>query len=80
MDNGTVYKCVTCNKPFTSREPRELPVCRECMTLVAEKRVCRTCGNPFTINVGEKAWYHNKGLALPARCYKCRQNRRNAEK
>ena len=38
--------------------------------------ICLECGQPFTINEGEQAYYHQHDLALPRRCRPCRQQRR----
>lgn len=41
-----------------------------------EKRVCKDCGEEFTITVGEKEFYESKNLLLPVRCCYCRKNRK----
>lgn len=41
-----------------------------------EKRVCKECGEEFTIKVGEKEFYDSKSLYLPVRCSPCRKHRK----
>lgn len=38
---------------------------------------CVDCGNKFTFEAGEQAFYFSKGLAAPKRCKACRDKRRN---
>jgi hypothetical protein len=39
--------------------------------------ICLDCGNTFTFEAVEQAFYLSKGLAEPKRCYSCRQRRKN---
>lgn len=34
--------------------------------------VCKDCRRDFTITMGEKVFYEDKGLKLPVRCKSCR--------
>ncbi len=40
------------------------------------KLKCLDCGNEFTFEAGEQAFYLSKGLAEPKRCKPCRAKRR----
>ena len=76
---SVVCKCERCNKPFKAYEELERPLCRECRILrnsAFEKRVCKDCGEEFTITVDEKEFYESKNLLLPVRCCYCRKNRK----
>lgn len=37
------------------------------------KKVCKTCGDEFTLTVGEVNWFKKKDLQLPCKCYYCRK-------
>lgn len=37
---------------------------------------CQDCGNTFSFEPGEQAFYLSKGLAEPKRCRTCRQRRK----
>ena len=37
---------------------------------------CVDCGEQFTITTSEMEWWHRKGLHLPKRCRKCREQRK----
>ena len=38
--------------------------------------ICVECGKPFTISDNERQWFIDKNLALPKRCFPCRQKRK----
>lgn len=40
--------------------------------LVPLLRVCKDCGDQFTVDVGEQVYMLNHGLELPKRCPVCR--------
>lgn len=44
---------------------------------VSDQRICKDCGRPFVINVGERRFYERtfNGI-LPMRCPACRQRRK----
>ena len=42
-------------------------------------RVCRDCGDLFTITEQEGQFFEHKGLQLPKRCQGCRAARKVAE-
>jgi len=44
-----------------------------------ERRICRTCGLPFTISSPELRWLESRGLQPFRRCESCRRERRQAE-
>jgi hypothetical protein len=51
----------------------------------AIQRVCRSCGQSFTIDVDEQEWfaelarvYPERSVSLPKQCPSCRQARRRA--
>lgn len=41
---------------------------------------CVDCGEQFTFNTGEQAFYLSKGLSIPKRCSDCRKARRDSLK
>lgn len=41
-----------------------------------QQLVCKACGRPFTWEVGEQAFYRERGLQPPRRCAACRAQRR----
>lgn len=46
---------------------------------MAMTRLCRDCGEEFTVDVGTQRWLAERGLALPARCEPCRKVRREQQ-
>ena len=46
-----------------------------------KRKICKDCGNEFTISVGEQNFYAEKGFNEPARCHACRvaRKQRNEE-
>ncbi len=38
--------------------------------------ICKICGNSFTFCIGEQRFYHDRGLAEPRRCPRCRRRKR----
>ena len=40
---------------------------------VYKRFVCKDCRRDFTITMGEKVFYDEKGLKLPVRCKECRE-------
>ena len=53
-----------------SLAPAPVPATRA--TEIAEHRLCVTCGDPFTLTVGNRDFFLGRGLALPRRCVLCR--------
>ena len=44
--------------------------------LEVERRVCKDCAHPFTIDRAEVAFFRDRSLRLPDRCHNCRRLRR----
>lgn len=40
-----------------------------------DKRVCITCGHVFGVSKAERAWFEQRGFALPKRCRVCRSKK-----
>ena len=77
-------RCSACNKPF-SYDPNaygsdERPdLCRECFNkqrAIVYRGTCKDCGKQFYVRAGEAEWLASKGMAMPKRCYECRNYRR----
>lgn len=44
------------------------------------KHICKDCGNEFYMDYKEVCFYKDKGLQLPKRCKKCREQRKGGTK
>ena len=38
------------------------------------KKICKTCGDEFTLTKGEILFFQKKNFKIPSRCYCCRKN------
>lgn len=43
-------------------------------------KVCKTCGNTFTLTAKEEKWFTDRNLKSPERCKSCRNKRRTIKK
>ena len=82
LHEGETYHCATCGAEmhYTNyqkyvKQSKRHTSCKSCYdrkNMVAERRVCTTCGASFGITCGQRDYFNGRGLALPKRCEKCR--------
>ena len=80
------YPCNKCGKKVIKITNRERYINKVSVSQTCDKCkpytqiVCSSCGQKFTITVGEKEFFDHKGFELPKKCKKCKEEKSNNAK